>query len=43
MDEQYHAQGVIPDTANPQSARKVNSVRIYLPITRDSDAFEFEL
>ena len=44
MDEQYHTQGdvVVPDTANPQSNRH-NSVRIHLPITRDTEVFNFDM
>jgi hypothetical protein len=42
---QYHAQGVVPETANPRTTttRKPNSVRIHLPLTRDTEAFTFEM
>jgi len=48
MDEQYRdsvqGQGSVPDTKNPaQSNRRQNSVRIHLPITRDTEVFGFNL
>ena len=41
MDEQYDALGVVPDTSNPHALRRPDSVRIHLPITSDTEAFEF--
>jgi len=47
MSEQYQytpGDAVVPDTKNPaQPNRRQNSVRIHLPITRDTEAFNFEM
>ena len=43
LDEQYHTPGgVVPETANPHFNRQ-NSVRIHLPITRDTEVFGFKM
>jgi len=47
LDEHYKTQGqglVVPDTINPSAlSNRQNSVRIHLPINRDTEAFEFEM